>query len=98
MVWLVALVLALGILAAWLSGHWFARVVVFLALGGLCVALYAVTIPAAAPWFLILGLPASWAIAYAPSWFYRWRAKASREAAWYPAAGPSAPPGRLRLP
>jgi len=77
MVALVALVLALVVLASWLSGHWFARVVVLLALSalGLMLCLAYQTPHQTTPVFVpfLLSLPVAWIVASIPT--YYWRSK-----------------------
>lgn len=95
MVALVALVLALVVLASWLSGHWFARVVVLLALVAFvwAIALDFKGTPHGVESSLltfILGLPTAWVLASVPTYYWRHRnrqvAKALREAGSFRAA------------
>ncbi len=96
MVWLVALVLALVLLASWLSGHWFARVVMLLALVGFvwAIALDFKGTPhgvEASLLTFILGLPAAWVASSVPTYYWRHRnrqvAMASQAAASFRASG-----------
>jgi hypothetical protein len=80
MVALIAIVLALVVLAAWLSGHWFARVIVMLVLGGF---VWAVALEfkgtehgiESSLLAFILGLPCAWVIASLPTYYWRHRNK-----------------------
>jgi hypothetical protein len=75
MVELIAIMLGVGLLWAWLSGHWFARVLMTLVLipllGGLGAVLMALLPDAQAPvmWFgAALGAVAAWLVAGLPSY------------------------------
>jgi hypothetical protein len=64
---LIGIVLALGLLWAWLTGHWFARVVMFLALTGILGGIIGATLP---PWDVHTGIsPLGFPIAGIAAWF-----------------------------
>ena len=76
MVWLLALVLALAVLWAWLAGHWFGRVLMLMALGGFCLATALVNGDSRAFSLLVVALPAVWIIAALPTYYRRHRNRA----------------------
>lgn len=76
MVWLVGLVVFGAVATAWLTGHLFGRVVMFLLLGGVVSAVAFVS-HATGIVVLLAGLPVAWAVASAPIWVARRRLRNS---------------------
>jgi hypothetical protein len=67
---LIGLVLAAGVLWAWLAGHWFGRVLAFLAfaiVGGI-----GLDLAMADPLGLVLGTVAAWFVSGIPIYSRRW--------------------------
>jgi hypothetical protein len=71
MIWLLVGALALGLLYFWLLGHWFARVLVFLALIP-CLIMAARLFAEGYSWgyagLFVLAFPAAWLVAGVPIW------------------------------
>lgn len=63
------------VLFLWLSGHWFGRVLVTLALVALAWTMAMVTIPGYSECYLAFGLPMAWIVGSAPIWVIQHRAK-----------------------
>jgi len=78
---LIGIGIALAVLFFWLSGHWFARVVMFLLLGAVLTAVITPSITfgvyaGQAPWqilfpIILVGFGLAWPIAGLPAYYYR---------------------------
>jgi hypothetical protein len=85
---LVALAVGVVLLYYWLLGHWFARVLTFLALAvimgmGLALLMASAANAGAAngPFGLLLGAALAWPVSGIPAYYWRWRFKQIAEAA-----------------